>query len=49
MLLPLLALLSGPAQAADLDFGYVPQPGPGEKPAFLVTPQRAVKSMYVKC
>lgn len=49
MVLTLLALLSAPADAQDLEFGYVPQPGPGENPAFLVTPQRAIKSMYVSC
>jgi len=44
------ALLFAPAPAAaqDLNFGYVPSPGPGEKPALLVTPARAVKSMHVE-
>ena len=35
----LLLALGGsprPAHAADLDFGYVPAPGPGEQPALLV-------------
>jgi outer membrane protein OmpA-like peptidoglycan-associated protein len=37
-----------PAAAQDLDFGYVPAPGPGEDPALLVTPARAVKSLHVE-
>jgi outer membrane protein OmpA-like peptidoglycan-associated protein len=48
-LLPLLTLLSGPAHAQDLDFGYTPAPGPGENPGLLVTPQRAVKTLEVNC
>jgi outer membrane protein OmpA-like peptidoglycan-associated protein len=47
--LALLALLTGAAQAQDLDFGYTPAPGPGEKPGLLVTPQRAVKTLEVSC
>lgn len=44
----LLAVLSaGLAWAGDLDFGYSPAPGPGENPAFLVTPKRPVASMRV--
>jgi len=48
-LITLLMLLSGPSHAQDLDFGYTPAPGPGEKPGLLVTPQRAVKTLEVNC
>lgn len=44
----LLSLRSLPAQGDDLAFGYVPAPGPGEQPALLVTPARAVKKMEVQ-
>ena len=47
--LPMLSLLAGPALAQDLDFGYTPAPGPGEKPGLLVTPQRAVQTLEVSC
>jgi outer membrane protein OmpA-like peptidoglycan-associated protein len=35
------------ALAGDLSFGYVPVPGPGENPAFLITPARDVAMMWV--
>ena len=41
----LLATVS--AWAGDLGFGYSPAPGPGENPAFIVTPSRAVRSLRV--
>ena len=37
-----------PAAAQDLDLGYVPAPGPGEQPALLVTPKRAVQELHVE-
>ncbi len=40
-------LAAGLAWAGDLGFGYVPAPGPGENPAFLVTPNRPAASMRV--
>lgn len=43
----LASLLSVAAWAGDLAFGYIPAPGPGENPAFLVTPSRDVHSMRV--
>lgn len=43
----LLSLLLGIAQAADLDLGYVPNPGPGEQPALLLTPGRTVTRLEV--
>ena len=46
-LLPLLSLLSGPADAADLDLGYIPNPEPGEQPALLLTPSRTVTRLDV--
>ena len=46
--LMLLGLLAIPlAWAGDLGFGYSPAPGPGENPAFLVTPKRNAASMRV--
>lgn len=45
----LLALLAPLAHAGDLSFGYVPMPGPGEKPALLVTPAGPVARMTVRC
>jgi outer membrane protein OmpA-like peptidoglycan-associated protein len=42
-----LALLLNVAVAQDLNFGYTPAPGPGENPALLVTPARAVTNLYV--
>lgn len=47
----MLALLiaTAPAWAQDLQFGYVPSPGPKESPAFFVTPTRAVKLLEVSC
>ncbi|MBM4366791.1 MAG: OmpA family protein [Deltaproteobacteria bacterium] len=44
-MLPLVAL----ALAQDLDFGVNPAPGPGESPAFYLTPTRDVKTLYVLC
>jgi outer membrane protein OmpA-like peptidoglycan-associated protein len=52
-LAPLLAallsalVLTVNAWAGDLQFGYTPAPEPGENPAFIVTPKRAVASMRV--
>lgn len=43
----LLSLLLGLAQAADLDLGYVPNPGPGEQPALLLTPGRTIERLEV--
>ena len=37
------------ALAQDLDFGVNPAPGPGESPAFYLTPTRNVKTLYVSC
>ena len=37
------------AQAGDLDFGYTPNPGPGEKPALFVTPMRAAEELVISC
>lgn len=51
-LIPVLlgvACLSGVAIAGDLEFGYVPSPGPGEQPGLLITPPRAVKEIQVSC
>ena len=45
----MLPCLFALAAADDLSFGYVPSPGPNENPALLVTPARAITSMYVKC
>jgi len=45
---PLLLLIST-ALSADLDFGYTPTLGPGEKPALYVTPRRPVKLLQVAC
>ena len=47
-LLALFAMAPRPAAADDLDFSYVPAPGPGEKPALLLTPRRAVAYLYVE-
>lgn len=47
MLIFALALLLNVAFAQDLNFGYTPAPGPGENPALLVTPTRAVANLYV--
>ena len=44
-----LSLLLRGAAAQDLNFGYTPAPGPGENPALLVTPTRAITSLYVSC
>ncbi|MCP4805486.1 MAG: OmpA family protein [Proteobacteria bacterium] len=44
----MLALLAS-VHAADLDYGYTPNPGPGETPALFVTPARAVDELYVSC
>jgi len=43
----LLASLLSVARAADLDFGYVQNPGPTEQPTLFVTPGRAVDELYV--
>lgn len=40
-------LLSVSAWAGDLSFGYVPAPGPGENPAFIVTPSRPLATLTV--
>jgi len=45
MMLWLLSL----AHAGELGFGFVPSPGPGEKPGLLVTPPRPVERMIVDC
>ncbi len=37
------------AHAGDLDFGYTPNPGPGEKPALFVTPARAADELVISC
>jgi len=44
-----LALVStvAPAAAADLDIGYIPNPAPGEQPALLLTPSRALTRLDV--
>ena len=53
VLVPLgLFLLLGPlgigaAYADDLSYGYTPAPGPGENPAILITPNRAVQSLFI--
>lgn len=44
-----LALLSFPAWAQDMQFGYVPSPGPKENPGLFVTPTRTVKTLEVSC
>lgn len=43
----LLALWSSPAFASDLSFNYVPNPAEGQKPAFMVTPSRGLRSLQV--
>lgn len=43
----LASFVSVAAWAGDLGFGYIPAPGPGENPAFLVTPARPVRSLRV--
>lgn len=50
VVLSLLALLlSAPSLAGeDLSFGYLTHPGPGEQPAFIVTPSRPVTSLVVE-
>lgn len=45
----LLSILSTPAFAQDLDFGFTPAPGPGEQPGLLVTPARPVAVLAVSC
>lgn len=40
--------LSPAAHAQDLDLGYVPAPGPGEQPAILITPKKALASLVVE-
>jgi outer membrane protein OmpA-like peptidoglycan-associated protein len=47
MLTLLLSLWLASAHAADLDFGYVQNPGPAEQPGLFVTPTRAVSELYV--
>ncbi|HJN75448.1 MAG TPA: OmpA family protein [Myxococcota bacterium] len=42
-------LLLASAHGADLDFGYTPTLGPGEKPALYVTPNRPLKELQVAC
>jgi len=46
--IPLLALLPA-ALATDLQLGFTQAPGPGENPALLVTPPRAVSTLSVRC
>ena len=41
------AMTARPAHAQDMEFGYRPAPDPGEQPAFIVAPTRAVKEMLV--
>ncbi|MCB9763669.1 MAG: OmpA family protein [Alphaproteobacteria bacterium] len=43
-----LALLAS-AFGSELDFGYTPNPGPGETPALFITPPRAVDELVVSC
>ena len=45
----LVLWLLGTVHAGDLEFGYVPSPGPQEKPALLVTPSRALERLFVEC
>lgn len=44
----MLALIAS-VQAGDLDYGYTPNPGPGETPALYVTPSRQVEELFVSC
>lgn len=48
LLLTLWVALAPPAQAQDLDLGYVPAPGPGESPALLITPRKALQTLLVE-
>lgn len=43
------AALPATAHASSLDYGYVPAPGPGEKPGLLVTPSAQVRELHVEC
>ena len=45
----LVLLLLPSLYAQDLGLGYTPSPGPGEKPAILITAPRAVGSMLIDC
>ncbi len=36
-----------PAHADDLAYGYTPAPGPNENPAILITPGRAVQTLFI--
>ncbi len=45
----MILLLATFAAAQDLDFGVTPAPGPKESPAFLLTPTRDVKTLFVDC
>lgn len=42
-----LAALAPEAIADDLNYGYIPSPGPTENPAILITPNRTVSSLYI--
>lgn len=35
--------------AQDLNFGVTPAPGPGETPAFFLTPTRSAKTIFIAC
>lgn len=48
LLLGALSLAPRVAVAQDLGFGFVPSPAAGEKPALLITPERAVKELHVE-
>jgi outer membrane protein OmpA-like peptidoglycan-associated protein len=48
LLLSLVLFRPGIGLASDLALGYVPAPGPGEKPALLLTPSRTVTELYVE-
>jgi outer membrane protein OmpA-like peptidoglycan-associated protein len=43
----LLTLISTPSLAGDLEFGYIPMPEPGQKPAFMMTAAKSVRSCQV--
>lgn len=46
-LLGLGLMLRQPAHASDLDLGYVPNPGPDEQPALLLTPARDLVELEI--
>lgn len=43
----ILGMLSSVALAGDMDFNYTPNPGPGEQPAFMLTPKRPLSEYLV--